>query len=259
MRGGRQDRLLAVDLVVEPGSGRVPIDSFCVEAGRWQQRGSDSAILFDKSPQAAPSATKVAALGGRGQGEVWANVATVQGALASNLDVSVTASESPTSLQLTLENEKVRESAAAYSKALSGAVDGRADVIGVVFAINGRLQSADCYATRELFRKLWPKLLDAAAVEAIAWADKPREDEPTVAQARAFMTGARDKTAEVRKVSERVQMLMRDGDEQLLFDTWDAKGGGANLHMNCLRKPAPGEAGEAAGQEAQQVLQQALC
>ena len=37
--------------------------------------------------------------------------------------------------------------------------------------INGRLNSADLYATPELFRKLWPKLLEAAALEALTETD----------------------------------------------------------------------------------------
>src|SRR5438309_860922 len=35
VKGGRQDRVIAYDLIVPPQSGRVPINSFCVEAGRW--------------------------------------------------------------------------------------------------------------------------------------------------------------------------------------------------------------------------------
>jgi hypothetical protein len=39
VQGGKQDRVLAVDLVLSPKSGKVPIASFCVEQGRWGARG----------------------------------------------------------------------------------------------------------------------------------------------------------------------------------------------------------------------------
>src|SRR5207245_4586206 len=41
VRGGRQDRIVAYDMVVPAKSGKMPIASFCVERGRWTPRGSE--------------------------------------------------------------------------------------------------------------------------------------------------------------------------------------------------------------------------
>src|SRR5260370_247144 len=49
VKGGQQDRVLAYDLVVPGKSGKVPIASFCVEAGRWRQRGTEDASRFQSS------------------------------------------------------------------------------------------------------------------------------------------------------------------------------------------------------------------
>jgi hypothetical protein len=49
VKGGQQDRLLACDLVIPTGSGKMPIPSFCVESGRWQQRGNEDAGQFNSS------------------------------------------------------------------------------------------------------------------------------------------------------------------------------------------------------------------
>jgi ARG and Rhodanese-Phosphatase-superfamily-associated Protein domain len=46
VKGGKQDRLLVFDLILHPKSGKLPIAAFCVEAGRWQQRGSESREVF---------------------------------------------------------------------------------------------------------------------------------------------------------------------------------------------------------------------
>ena len=55
-----------------------------------------------------------------------------------------------------------------YIKKLSGIIDGKSDVIGYAFAVNGKISSSDVYGSNALFRQLWPKLLKASAVEAIA-------------------------------------------------------------------------------------------
>src|SRR5215213_2482517 len=47
VKGGQQDRVLAVDLIVPPRSGRIPIAAFCVEQGRWQRRGQEEAGKFE--------------------------------------------------------------------------------------------------------------------------------------------------------------------------------------------------------------------
>src|SRR5207237_7586483 len=49
VKGGRQDRTIGVDIVLAPHSKKIPIASFCVEHGRWTQRGSEPAALFSSS------------------------------------------------------------------------------------------------------------------------------------------------------------------------------------------------------------------
>ena len=35
VKGGKQDRVLTVDMILPPKSGAIPISSFCVEQNRW--------------------------------------------------------------------------------------------------------------------------------------------------------------------------------------------------------------------------------
>ena len=56
---------------------------------------------------------------GTRQHEVWAKVRKVQEGLSSNLGVSVNAAASQSSLQLALENEKLKDAQAGYLAALS--------------------------------------------------------------------------------------------------------------------------------------------
>src|SRR4029077_5529159 len=75
VKGGRQDRVLAYDLIVPPQSGKVPISSFCVEAGRWQQRAGEDPSQFGKSAGQLPGkALRLAVSSARQQGQVWDKV-----------------------------------------------------------------------------------------------------------------------------------------------------------------------------------------
>src|SRR6185295_19916855 len=92
--------------------------------------------------------------------------------LSANLSTRVNSPTSESSLQLAVENTTVQRSVSDYTKELSHIVKAKSDVIGYVFAINGKVNSADVYASSALFAKLWPKLLKASAVEAIAELDE---------------------------------------------------------------------------------------
>jgi hypothetical protein len=55
VKGGKQDRVLTVSLVLPPKSGRIPIGSYCVEQGRWSARGKEDTGKFAKSDMLMPS------------------------------------------------------------------------------------------------------------------------------------------------------------------------------------------------------------
>jgi hypothetical protein len=89
VKGGQQDRVLALDLVVPPKSGRIPINAFCVEAGRWHRRGTEKASAFDESKNQVPTnSLKLAVRQQNSQAAVWENVAKTQGALGKNMMLS---------------------------------------------------------------------------------------------------------------------------------------------------------------------------
>src|SRR5260370_26452773 len=49
VKGGQQDRMMAVDLILPPRSGKHGISAFCVENGRWSKRGSEEVTNFGSS------------------------------------------------------------------------------------------------------------------------------------------------------------------------------------------------------------------
>src|SRR5688572_28136154 len=138
VKGGKQDRVLTVSVLLPKNSGPVPIGAYCVEQGRWQPRGKEDASRFSTSDAAVPSRKAKLAMKappsesdrvpsrlrhdgsdtGRRQQEVWKDVAETQRKLAGTVGAPVAAPESRSSLQLSLENKQVQATVAAYVKAL---------------------------------------------------------------------------------------------------------------------------------------------
>ena len=50
VKGGRQDRTIAMDTIIPPKSGLMPLNAFCVENGRWSQRGGERFSQFRGFP-----------------------------------------------------------------------------------------------------------------------------------------------------------------------------------------------------------------
>jgi hypothetical protein len=239
VKGGQQDRMMAVDLILPPRSGQVSISAFCVENGRWSKRGREEATVFNSSANSiAGRELKLAAKDAQSQGEVWRQVAVAQDKLSANTGTRVNGAASPTSFQLALENEKVQASADSYVKALGNIVNGKPDVIGYVFAINGKINSADVYASSSLFKKLWPKLLQASAIEATAELRRGEKFAAPPADAvKGFLDDSPKGTDEKQKdVSSRVQMVTRESKENVFFETRDKAKSDAWVHRNYIKK-----------------------
>jgi hypothetical protein len=244
VKGGQQDRTIAYDLVLPPGSGKVSIASFCVEQGRWTRRGQESAARFESADKNLPSKeAKIAVKGGgpRGRGnaqsKVWAECARKQMMLTRALGASVKSSRSETSLQLSLEDKKLLQAVQTYSKNLSPLLDGKKDVVGFAFAINGQINSADIFASSALFRKLWPKLLEATVIEAIAEHQKGKRFPQVRADAvQAFMHDADHGKASQKDVTRRIRMVTQETRKNLLYLTQDRDNQGVILHKNYIAK-----------------------
>jgi hypothetical protein len=240
VKGGQQDRMLGVDLIVPPHSRRIPIAAFCVESGRWTRRGNEQAGTFGSSADVVSSKEiKLAAKVAQNQGDVWKNVELAQDKLSQNVGTRVNSAQSESSLQLAVENPKVQASADIYIKELSRIVYTKRNVIGYVFAINGKVNSADVYASSVLFAKLWPKLLKATAVEAVAELRDGQQSEPVTQQnAKAFLADSESGAVSEKAVTARVKLVTRENKDNVFFETRDADGAGKDdwVHRNYIKK-----------------------
>ena len=261
VKGGQQDRVLMVSLLLPPKSGRIPIASFCVEQGRWTARGREDVKTFATASAVIPSREAKIAMkapvtasadpapaGGVAirtlsiaasetsarQQEVWRKVRKVQDGLSSNLGTTVNAPASQSSLQLALENEKLKDAQAAYIKALQRAGENEDDIVGYVFAVNGKLNSAEIYPSNGLFRKMWPKLLQASTTEAIGQKNAARDAAPTGDAALAFLSEAAKGRASEKPLTAEARLEIREADKAFYFETRRASG--AWVHRSYLAK-----------------------
>jgi hypothetical protein len=264
VKGGKQDRVLIVSLILPPKSGKIPIASFCVEQGRWTARGKEDVQTFATASAVVPSREAKIAMKapmpaapiptqtdnlvagrtrtmayapsetGTRQQEVWAKVRKVQDGLSSNLGTTVNAAASQSSLQLALENEKLKDAQAAYLKALKAAGEKESDIVGYIFAVNGKLNSAEVYPSNGLFRKMWPKLLQASITEAIGQKNESADTTPTGEAALAFLDAASKGQATEKPLPANVQLETRSADKAFFFETRRASG--AFVHRSYLAK-----------------------
>jgi ARG/rhodanese/phosphatase superfamily protein len=276
VKGGQQDRVLALDLIVPPKSGKIQIASFCVEHGRWSGRGEEAAAAFGSSEKALSSKDlKIAAKHSISQREVWDKVAQSQAKLSAGVvalddapsveamtmtpaqgrvaagggggararpaaqagEFSVRSSVSSSSLQLALENKNLKQATDDYLKKLLPIVEGKNDVIGYVFAINGQINSADVYSSHALLKKLWPKLIESSATEAVGEFEKGKTYDQVKAEAvKAFLMDAESGKASEKEVTSRVTSVKRETEKNLFFETRDRSRSKTWLHRNYLAK-----------------------
>ncbi len=238
VKGGRQDRTLGTDLPLVTKSGVVPINAFCVEQGRWRARGAEPVANFSTSANAvATKAGKVAVRRAKAQGEVWESVAKAQEKIGANIGKKVAADVSPTSLQLSLEDSALKSKNMEYFKPLLSIVADDKRAIGFVCVINGQINSAEIFAGHDLFRRAWPKMLEAAATEAISEKNEKKAAQAvTIEKAAEFLASAEDAKATKEKIYGSFWSVTGESETTLLFQTIDEENGGRWLRRSVIKK-----------------------
>lgn len=94
----------------------------------------------------------------------------------------------------------------------------------MVVAINGRLNSAEVYPSNGLFRKMWGKLLFAAATEAVSEREAPNGPAPAASLAKAFLAEAEAGKASERTVDSLIKLETRSTDKALYTAASTTKG-----------------------------------
>jgi hypothetical protein len=236
IKGGSQDRALRYDAMIAPGRTR-SVEAWCVERGRSAPRGTESPVRFSRSPFGLGTADLRRSAGGTDQNAVWSAVERTQDLLREKCGAAARAGASPSSLQLTLESPAVRSAVEPYAAALGSALADLDAAIGYVAVVNGRVVTGDVYASRELFRKLWPKLLDGLAVEAVAGPESGSPAEPIGEEpVRAFLYEPEHAPSAEVAVVNRLRIRQWRGDRVTLVESWDRSRDNLVLHRSFVTR-----------------------
>ncbi len=234
-KSGKADRIAAFDVVLPPKSGRVPIRVFSVEHGRWAVRGNEPEDLFGASTSTAnlpPLLNAVRAE--RDQKTVWSAVTGLQEKLTLNAGLDTNKLASGSSLQLTLESDAVEKAIRPYLKAFEDAPP--ADAIGMAYYVNGVFQAADFYGDERLFAKFWPRLIRAAAVEAVAAGMKEILKPPPTEALRKLLKNAEKGAARYLDLPPLTRWVTFESADVFLYETRDPELLDAVIHRSYVRK-----------------------
>ncbi|MCH8275896.1 MAG: hypothetical protein IH851_14035, partial [Armatimonadetes bacterium] len=136
--GGKQDRIVAKDTIIPPNE-TVVVPVFCVEQGRWQ----GASLRFEYSNAVVPQSVRFAATYSD-QARVWARVGEY------NEDVGVIAG-APSTVQSGLSDPEVRKRVESGLDELLKSLEGKDNVVGVIFVLNGEIQTFELFGNAGLF------------------------------------------------------------------------------------------------------------
>ena len=198
LRGGRQDRVIATDMILQPGRSPTQIPVRCIEPGRWTPGTVNVHEAFVASKSIVPGAAmRAAVIRGAPQRTITSLAASLQQRLSAKVDADVAVHMSPTSLARSLVHSAVRAAIVGYVDAIEPAPEDLRHLVGVVIVINGRIGIADVYGCDTLFIAQWPKLIRSAAIWALLARGADAAEAPaTPDDVQAFLT-ARETPGEV--------------------------------------------------------------
>lgn len=199
VKGGNQDRQIGEDFVVAPGK-TVDVAAFCVEHGRWNgaREGKSTGGQFVAQKSLALGSVRAAGQYDKNQGEVWNQVAQVNAANKKGAPSGT--------LLATLDDAQIAQRRNAMATQLTSAV-GRVDrqdkLVGVAYAVDGKVKGVRWFAGTKLFQLHRDTLLHTAAMEAIAASATRAAGASAPAPARAEAVAAFVTEMEKEAVAER--------------------------------------------------------
>lgn len=154
--GARQDRMLEHDVLLPPGSAWLDVPVYCTEHGRWV----GSSARFESKGQVVAGRVRARAAQSGSQSEVWDEVGETRRTLGVATPTEAFAK--------VYEDSDVQEQTRSYHERFDRLPALNPEAVGVAVAVGDRLVCIDLFASRELFREMWPKLLRSYVIDAVA-------------------------------------------------------------------------------------------
>jgi hypothetical protein len=171
LEGGKQDRVVADDMLIPPGGGKRNLAVFCVERKRWAYKGEANTEFKEYEGMANEHLRKVIDKS-HNQSDVWKEVQH-----SNEVDHIQSYTEAYTDH---LKSQEFRQQERGYLDFFAYQFDNQQDVVGVVAVSGDRVIGCDIFASQKLFLREYPKLLYAYIDEAVAYGDWVKINRNTV-------------------------------------------------------------------------------
>ncbi len=168
VKGGKQDRQLGQDLVVDARS-TVPIDAFCVERGRWteQREGKSTGGVFEVPKVKAAKRVRAAGHYEKNQSEVWSQVDKVNRKADNDPATSTflaTAEDGDEKAQDV--RRRLATTVKRHFAGLDAEDEGTGEVVGFAYSVNGEPLGLRTFANRALFEAHFEPFVETMSLEA---------------------------------------------------------------------------------------------
>lgn len=161
LQGGKQDRVVARDILIPPGEGRVKIPVYCVEKGRWQYKGGASDAKFTEYYGMANEHLRDIIDHRLGQNAVWDEVkkSNQRDGVQSRTDAYTDHAN----------NRTFRRTEQEYLDFFQTAFVNDEDVLGVIAVTANRVEGCDLFISNRLFKLEYEKLIYSYIDEAVTY------------------------------------------------------------------------------------------
>ncbi len=159
VQGGKQDRIVAQDLILLPNSGVVSVSVFCVEQGRWRfdEKSTDKNFTQYYGISSMNMRKKVEKESN--QQAVWSEVRR-----SNNENNVQTATDAYTAQK---DNLYLKQNTGEYITFFQTAFEKETQVIGVLVVTGDKVVGCDLFASPTLFKSQFSNLLTSYVTEAL--------------------------------------------------------------------------------------------
>ncbi|MEO1051035.1 MAG: LPP20 family lipoprotein [Bacteroidota bacterium] len=170
--GGKQDRVIARDMLIPPGGGQVKLPVYCVEKGRWKYKNTGNDSKFTEYYGMANEHLRDIIDHNQGQQAVWNEVSKTnkKDGIQSNTDAYTAHAE----------NRRFRRIEQEYINFFQNVFVGQNDVIGVIAVTGNQIEGADLFISNRLFLQEYRKLIYAYLDDAITYGSPVRAQKRTI-------------------------------------------------------------------------------
>jgi hypothetical protein len=239
--GGKQDRIVTEDVVLDNGQEPMNIAVNCVESGRWNAN-SDHFSYGGKAEVDLKRTVEVE----KNQSATWSKVAELNGKKAKKyaVDAGVMGALAPATgtYRASLVNPAVLADRDAIVAVMQPQLDKHQNVVGLVVAIGDDVVAGEIFGHPSLFEKSEADLLSAFALDAVSSDDKGAA--PATTEAAKFL--AEVLAAQTTKTQELNNAIRVDFEDSTVEGTMlrskpkaDAPAGeekGEIIHMSSYKK-----------------------